>query len=60
MELTTVFHPRVTTKRCARSSVDVVVQTSEQTYAFTRLEGRPTLQTSCHEDFPWVLNFVGS
>ena len=54
MELTTVFHHRVTTTGCARSSVDVGLQTSEQTNAITRLEGRPTLQTSCHQDFPWM------
>ena len=52
VELTTVFRHRITTTECAGSSVDVGVQTSEQTYAITRLEGRPTLQTSCHEDFP--------
>ena len=32
------------------------LQTSEQTLAITRLEGRPTLQTTCLEDFPWVLS----
>ena len=60
VELTTVFRHRITTTECAGSNVDVGVQTSEQTYAFTRLGGRPTLQASCHEDFHLGAQFVGS
>ena len=60
MELTTVFRHRVTTTECARSNVDVGVQTSEQTNAITRLEGRPTLHNQLSRRFSLGAQSVGS